>query len=89
MDDLTDTDRLLITSHTDKQRYILSLNTKVQYYCFACDIIAAMMVYNNNRDVTTFFCCVHQHGRHTLCHLNLCGLSADQELYVLVYLAEF
>ena len=46
---------------------------------FACDVIAAMLVYNNNRVVITFFCCVHQHGRHTLCHSNPWRLSANQE----------
>ena len=34
---------------------------------FAWDIISAMLVYSNNRVVITFFCCVHQHGRRTLC----------------------
>ena len=45
---------------------------------FACDVIAAMLVYNNNRVVITNSCCVHQHGRHTLCHLNAWRLSANQ-----------
>ena len=46
---------------------------------FACDVIAAMLVYNNNRVVIIFFCCVHQHCRHTLCHLNPWRLNANQE----------
>ena len=49
---------------------------------FACDIIAAILVYNNNRVVITFFCCVHQLGRHTLCHFNFWGLSTNQELLI-------
>ena len=56
------------------------------YYWFACDVIAAMLVYNNNRVVITFFCCVHQRGRHTLCHLNPWRLSANQELVYLQHL---
>ena len=47
---------------------------------FACDVIAAMLVYSNNKVVITFFCCVHQHDRHTLCHLNPWKLSGNQEL---------
>ena len=38
-----------------------------------------MLVYNNDRPVITLFCCVHQHGRHTLCQLNLWRLSTNQE----------
>ena len=44
------------------------------------DVIATMLVYNDNRVAVTFFCCVHQHGRHTFCHLNPWRLSASQEL---------
>ena len=38
-----------------------------------------MLVYNNNRVIITVYCCVHQHGRHTLGHLNPWRLSANQE----------
>ena len=48
---------------------------------FACDIRAAVLVYNNNRVVNTLFCCVHRHGRHTLCHFSPWRLNANQEYF--------
>ena len=50
----------------------ITLNKGFFYYYswFACDVIAAILVYSNDAAVITFFCCIHQHGRNTLCHLN-------------------
>ena len=56
---------------------------------FACDVIAAMFVYNNNSVEITFFCCIHQHVRHTLCHLNPLRLSANQEYGLFFLITSF
>ena len=44
---------------------------------FACDVMAAMLVYLDKRIFNIFFWKVHQHGRQLLCCFNPQGLSEN------------
>ena len=47
------------------------------YRVFACDVMAAMLVYLDKRILNIFFWMVHQHGRQLLCCFNPQGLSEN------------
>ena len=42
---------------------------------FSRYVTAAMLVHTYKRILMNFFCYVHQHGRHGLCHLSPTGLK--------------
>ena len=45
------------------------------YWWFSRYVTAAMLVHTNKIILMNFFCYVHQHGRHDICHLSPAGLK--------------
>ena len=53
----------------DKNMGHMNLQEQQLYRAFACDVKAAMLVFQYKRILIRSFCQVHQHGRHRLCSL--------------------
>jgi hypothetical protein len=53
----------------DKNMGHMNLREQQLYRAFACDVKAAMLVFQYKRILIRSFCQVHQHGRHRLCSL--------------------